>query len=318
MMVQSNTAIDLVYTWVDGADPAWQAEKARYAHEAGYYLGNRNCRWQDNEELRYSLLSVAAYWPFEGTIYIVTAGQTPAWLNTGHPRIQLVDHCDILPDNVLPTFSSQAIEAGLHHIAGLSERFIYMNDDVFLLRPVTERDFYENGRVVYYVDDRQVTDQQQVSDAVHADTNGTVFSKQFMHREYGVTQAFHLPEHAPRAMLRSALIELESTHPALFSEAMANRFRGVGGPVIVDLLYRWLDYRGLLSYRFNQNCYMENCSPDAAAHYQALRLARDTYLSLCINDTSDDMSERDYFPYQQQMQHFLASYFPEKSEFEWN
>lgn len=69
-MVYSNRAIDLVYTWVDGADPVWQAEKAQYIEEAGYYIGSRNCRWQDNEELRYSLRSVAAYWPFEGMILL--------------------------------------------------------------------------------------------------------------------------------------------------------------------------------------------------------------------------------------------------------
>jgi hypothetical protein len=32
----------------------------------------------------------------------------------------------------LPTFSSPAIEANLHRIAGLSEHFLYFNDDVFL------------------------------------------------------------------------------------------------------------------------------------------------------------------------------------------
>lgn len=50
----------------------------------------------------------------------------------------------------LPTFSSPAIESNLHKIPGLSDKFIYMNDDVMFGREVWPDDFYtySNGQKV--------------------------------------------------------------------------------------------------------------------------------------------------------------------------
>ena len=50
----------------------------------------------------------------------------------------------------LPTFSSPAIESHLHRIPGLSDKFIYLNDDVMFGRDVWPDDFYthSNGQKV--------------------------------------------------------------------------------------------------------------------------------------------------------------------------
>ena len=51
----------------------------------------------------------------------------------------------------LPTFSSPAIEANIHHIPGLSNRFIYFNDDVFLGAPTMPDDFFTSvGQKVFW------------------------------------------------------------------------------------------------------------------------------------------------------------------------
>ncbi len=42
----------------------------------------------------------------------------------------------------LPTYSSPAIEAHLHRIPGLSQNFIYLNDDVMFGEEVWPEDFY--------------------------------------------------------------------------------------------------------------------------------------------------------------------------------
>lgn len=54
-------------------------------------------------------------------------------------------HEDFLPPEVLPTFSSHAIEMNLHRIPGLTEHFVYFNDDTFLIRPVSETAFFRDG-----------------------------------------------------------------------------------------------------------------------------------------------------------------------------
>lgn len=73
----------------------------------------------------------------------MTNGQIPYWLDLDCPFVTVITHSQIFPDlDHLPTFSSPAIEAHLHRIPGLSESFLYFNDDVFLGKEIWPEDFY--------------------------------------------------------------------------------------------------------------------------------------------------------------------------------
>lgn len=90
-------------------------------------------RYRDSEELRYSLRSLIKHAPWIHHIYIVTDNQIPYWLNLETDRLTIVSHEEIFTNkSQLPVFSSPAIEANIHNIKGLSNKFIYFNDDVFL------------------------------------------------------------------------------------------------------------------------------------------------------------------------------------------
>ena len=78
-------------------------------------------------------------------IHFVTCGHVPAFLNLAHPKLHHVKHEGFLPPEVLPTFSSHAIEMNLHRIPGLAEHFVYFNDDMFLIRSVPETAFFRDG-----------------------------------------------------------------------------------------------------------------------------------------------------------------------------
>ncbi|XP_076862908.1 N-acetylglucosamine-1-phosphotransferase subunits alpha/beta isoform X2 [Brachyhypopomus gauderio] len=109
-------------------------------------------RFEDNEELRYSLRSVERHAPWVRHIFIVTNGQIPSWLNLDNPRITVVTHEEIFQNvSHLPTFSSPAIETHIHRIPGLSQKFIYLNDDVMFGKDVWPDDFYSHskGQKVY-------------------------------------------------------------------------------------------------------------------------------------------------------------------------
>lgn len=154
--------IDVVYTWVNGTDPRWKAEKEYWhkhwiasltgqplpqqpedaAHVKGSDTSNADNRFRDNEELRYSLRSLEKYAPWVRRIYVVTDGQIPSWLDMESPKLQIVKHRDIFANaSHLPVFSSPAIEWNLDNIPGLSDSFLYFNDDVFLGARVHPEDF---------------------------------------------------------------------------------------------------------------------------------------------------------------------------------
>ena len=139
-----NQDIDFVILWVDGNDPKWQAEKAKYS----YTLQDdaRPQRYRDWDNLQYWFRGVEKFAPWVNKIYFVTWGHIPKWLNINHPKLQIVKHSDYMPAKYLPTFNCNPLELNLHRIEGLSEQFVYFNDDMFLIAPTKKEDFFKNGK----------------------------------------------------------------------------------------------------------------------------------------------------------------------------
>src|SRR5699024_11202874 len=100
-------------------------------------------RSRSRDELMDSLRSLDDFAPWVRHIHLVTDCQFPSWLDTDIERLTVADHRDIFPDAyLLRALSSNAIISRLHHIDGLSEHFIYLNDDVMLTRPVLPEQFF--------------------------------------------------------------------------------------------------------------------------------------------------------------------------------
>lgn len=135
--------IDFVITWVDGSDPAWLAEKAKYSPTKNN--DSRIQRYREWNNLHYWFRGVEKFAPWVHKIYFVTYGHYPAWLNLDHPQLEIIKHTDYIPAEYLPTFSSRAIDMNLHRIKNLSEHFVYFNDDMFLTAPVEKKDFFMHG-----------------------------------------------------------------------------------------------------------------------------------------------------------------------------
>ncbi len=142
-----NNEIDFVVLWVDGSDPEWQrqryiwAERIKGIEEAS----NTEHRFREWGTFRYWFRSVEKNAPWVRMVHLVTNGQVPSWLNIHHPKLHLVRHEDIMRPEWLPTFSSHAIELNIGKIEGLSEHFVYFNDDTFLVQPVCKTLFFNAG-----------------------------------------------------------------------------------------------------------------------------------------------------------------------------
>ena len=141
-MVATNS-IDVVITWVDGLDKEWLKEKQKY--NPSIDVDESAARYRDYGTLKYVLRSIEKFAPWVRNVFLVTNGQIPSWLNAEHPKLCLVKHSDYMPKEYLPTFSSHPIEWCLHRIDGLSENFIYFNDDMLLASPVEPKDFFKNN-----------------------------------------------------------------------------------------------------------------------------------------------------------------------------
>jgi hypothetical protein len=146
--------VDLVYTWVDGHDPEWQQLKRRYMGLEHVAATSDDEQWGDDkryrnmEEIVYAIRSVHLYAPWIRTIYIViTDGQKLPAAVLADPSVVVVPYSTIMPAEILPSFCSNSIEAYLHQIPGLSEIFLYGNDDYLFWKPTPVEYFVENDRL---------------------------------------------------------------------------------------------------------------------------------------------------------------------------
>ncbi len=133
----------MVYFWVDGNDPKWRAKHDAFCGKtSGTVETNGINRFANNDELKYSLRSVAMYAPWIRKIFIITDDQVPVWLDTSNPKVKIIDHKDILPAESLPCFNSCLIGHYAYRTPGLAEHFLLGNDDTYINREVAPGDFF--------------------------------------------------------------------------------------------------------------------------------------------------------------------------------
>ncbi|AXI78119.1 sugar phosphotransferase [Peterkaempfera bronchialis] len=306
--------VDVVYTWVDGNDPAWQRRRADASGEVYHAESASHSRFTNRDELRYSLRSLHLNAPWVRTIHLVTDDQVPDWLDTSVPGLKVVSHKEIFSDpSVLPTFNSHAIESQLHHIEGLAEHFLYFNDDMFIGRPVGPQLFFLTNGTARYFPARGRVPQGEVSPLdtpvdVATKNNRRVFQERFGR---SITQVM---EHAPYAMRRSVLDDLEREYPEVFRTTAANRFRSLSDHNIPSNLVHYYGYlTGRAIPSSNRFAYVALAAKDLPGRLARLleRRDRDTF---CINDTfvEDDDPEGQ----NELLASFLEAYFPVAGPYE--
>ncbi|MFF8954318.1 stealth family protein [Streptomyces sp. NPDC014894] len=306
--------VDAVYTWVDGQDPAWLRRRQEAQGQPYHEEAANTARFASRDELRYSLRSLRQNAPWIRRVFLVTDDQTPSWLDPSAEGITLVSHRDIFTDpSVLPTFNSHAIESQLHHIEGLSEHFLYFNDDMFLGRPVTPQDFFHaNGLTKFFPSPALIPmgdpGDEDVPVSAAGKNNREVLDSRFH------TVITHKMKHIPYPLRRSVLAEIETVFADRHRATAAARFRSLDDLSIASSFHHYYAYQtsravpGQVSY-----AYVDLAHPDTGRRLGQL-LARRNRQAFCINDTIS--TDEDVEGQQLLLEPFLEAYFPVPSLFE--
>ena len=317
LMSDIDFPVDVVYTWVDGNDPEWQARRDRLVAEldrSAVATASAAARFRERDELRYSLRSIDMFAPWVRHIFIVTAGQRPSWLDDSHPQITVIDHREVFRDRgALPTFNSHAIESQLHRIDGLAEHFLYFNDDVFLGRPLSRNTFFHsNGAAKFFVSSTAIplgpvldTDEFNVSAAKN---NRCLLEERF---DRTLT---HGLLHAPHAMRRSVAAAIDHEFPDAVAATARSQLRAHGDHSIASSLHHYYGFLTGQSMPGTLRVAYINTG-DPAAHPSLSRIlgSRD-YDVFCLNDTHHGaLSDSDQ---RLVVAAFLESYLPVASRFE--
>ena len=329
--------IDFVIPWVDGSDPAWRKEKYKYMGIDEPDAGAD--RYRDMGILKYWFRAVEAYAPWVNQVHFITWGHLPEWLNTAHPKLHLVNHKDYIPEEYLPTFNSRPIELNFHRIPGLSEHFVYFNDDMLLNSPVSPDFFFRSGmpcdfllcKHIYFESTNDVFAHVITNDVMEINRHHSYIGTFLRHPgkvvniTYGVGECLKnllklgnlhrfvgfQNSHLPAAYRKQTFVDVWNAMPELMHRVSGNRFR-----TPFDVNQYVFRYWQLASGQF---CPVSPASRGTflsiAEQYDRIEavLKDPAVRTVCINDTPYNVD------FQQVMTRITAALeqkFPHKSSFE--
>lgn len=310
--------IDLVYTWVDDSFAGYREQLLQYAQSG--HDSNPN-RTRDNlQMLRYSMRSVAHYLPWVRHIYLLSCRpQVPPWLDVGHPRIRVVHHDQVMDPAILPTYNSFAIVSHLHLLPGLSRRFVYLEDDVLIGRPL-QPDFFADAQGRLQV--RPWPAYTRPS-AVRGSAGLSMWDQAMAHSNHALDQAYgenrrYKVEHAAGFIDRDAWAEMIAQWPEQFAHTRASRFRAVGN-VAPEYLYPYFELQqgraSLWPARLTPRALyyhgLKNCRAWNALALSALHRRQPATIAL-----NDDFGQRPRGHVVVAVRRFLEARFPWRADFE--
>ncbi len=279
--------IDMVFSWVDGTSTEFQ--RARALRMKTYVVGDGDdseARYRQIDELKYALRSVYIYAPWIRRIFIVTDSPRPSWL-AEHPSVTMVRSEEFFADpDVLPTHNSHAVESQLHRIEGLSEHFLYSNDDMFFGRPVRPDMFFSPGGVTKFIEATTRIGLGEPDAARSGFENGARVNRALLHRRFGRVTTRHL-EHAATPLRRSVLAELEREFPEDFRRTAASAFRSSTDISVTNSLYHYfalMTGRAVVQAQARVK-YVETTLSNAQGEMDKL-LRRRNFDFFCLNDGS--------------------------------
>jgi len=263
--------VDVVYTWV--AQPT-QEQFQNLRQECPHLTGG----WQRVRNLgglKFSLRMLEQNLPWVRKVFLVTDGIMPGWLDTTNTKLHLVQHKDIWPpdrvERELPVHNSQPIEAHLHRITGLSESFIYFNNDRFVGRPLNKSFFFA----------------AEGTPIVH-----TKPGKKPWHRDSWCSLRAPLSywgNHMPYVLSVSVIQEMQARWPATFAKISAARCRGdISLNDSPPFLYQWygLNSNAAVTSHGGVGAWLNNVNLKDAPAWYVQNLAHPPDL-VCINDDFD-------------------------------
>ncbi len=331
--------IDIVLIWVDNNDGKWQKDKMKYQGKSNS-VDTSDRRYRDWDNLRYIFRGIEKFMPWVRTIHFVTCGHAPAWLNFNNPKLNFVKHSDYIPSQYLPTFSSHPIELNLHRIKGLSDKFIYFNDDTFVVDYIKAEDFFGKTGLPYDTAINTRITSIDYNDPMgnialnntaiinsHFDKNISIKSnwKKWLNLEYGISNLIRsitflpypnftgfLNPHLPAPFLKSSFEAVWRAEPGILDFVSSNKFRSK-----LDVNQYLIRDWQIVSGNFEpKNWYREGKYygvSNASINQIKSDIQRKKYKLVCLNDEASDES---FVGLKRQIFEILDFLLPDKSSFE--
>ncbi|KIJ52435.1 hypothetical protein M422DRAFT_64923 [Sphaerobolus stellatus SS14] len=255
--------MDVVWTWVNGSDRLLMESMSATVRKTDPKMATASRPtaglYRDHDELRHSVRSVLQHFrnntrhlkiltsDFDLPLPIKEDGEdssvekrlglVPSWLNLtsesaphwtdGDVGLEMVFHSQIFKDYDGSSFNSLAIESQFAHL-DVSENFIYMNDDFFMLADLATSDFYTSayGVVLRMQSDLLVKSVQYPRGAATGEWPPLEFTNYCISSRFGSRQRPYIA-HTAKSLSLSLLKEFHQIWESEFGVTASHPFRGM-------------------------------------------------------------------------------------------
>lgn len=304
-ILKRSKSIDYVFPYVNVNSPKWRLQYK------DFYKGDIDLqRFNGHEDfLKFKFRSIEKYMPWIDTIHMIVSDefQIPEWLDTN--KVHIVYHQDIIPNMFLPTFNSCTIEMFLHNIFGLSEKFIYSNDDMYATDTLKPEFYFVGDKIRVDVTERKLYHHDDFyKDWAQIILNSFKLAyKKIPDMSFSMNKIYE-PQHVGKPMLRSLNLKVfELYKDRIFkSISMFRECKNYNQYIFIFYaLFHDLGIFKAFRYKYYQVGYQTN------EIIEDLHKSNKKIRAICLND-SNKSTDKDW----NKLYNEFITYFSKKSKFE--
>lgn len=333
--------VDFVFTFVQDT-PRLREEREKYQGTLkSPSMDNDVNRYTSHNELQYAIRAVFMFVPWISNIFIVVGDhpdQFPSFLDraqgraeNGCVRFRLGDLHSVIvvPHRVLygkefashlPTYNSHSIESHLHRIPGLTEAFIYSNDDFWVHRPLPYTAFFdETGTIAMNNFTRGFVPTAPKTPTMTKHAMAWVNNGRLLDVMFPATkrEGRRFQAHAPVPMFKSSYTRLwgnKVMRKALLRTS-ASKLRAGLDVYCIGLLMYYNKYTAVAAAGRERVMYLQL---RAGMSFKAAvtQIVKNNPAVFCLNDSFSSKGSKEALKLSSQMNLFLRVYFPLRLPFE--
>lgn len=271
--------MDAVISYVNGCEKVWRTEFNKYSA----FTPSKYFRFYDWGTLKYVLRGISQYMPYIDNVFLVVSNieQVPDYVD--QTKVKIVLHKDFIPEEYLPTFQPNAIEIFMHMISGLGEEFVYFNDDMIPVSPISYNDLIQDNKPCIsfcenYAKQNTMSHNRIYNSYVYANIYVDIYKSsvsQLKKNDMGIC-----PTHSPCVFLKLNNANVYEVMKHLFKSkiTLERNKNGINQYVYSDVLYlkkEYMDSKLTLSYIRTDDLNPDTINDDFS-------LINTNYL--CVND----------------------------------
>lgn len=244
--------IDIIFTWVDYKHQGWIKKKKQDEIKYNIVKHNNNRYNSSLNEIKYAVRSIEKYFKnkYRNIYFVTNTGELPNFLKPFANLIPIHDE-DLIGTT---SYNSITIESCLHKIPGLSEYYIYFNDDMILSKKLHIKDFIKSdGKLIWYSESNKfiniINKYPFISKIYNFRDGGCNLSRQKTYKLLKLDRTPRPISHSPRIFKKSLVEIFSNKFSKQINDQMHRKFRSSDDFCFIDAFCFYFEKNKLLEYR---------------------------------------------------------------------